>query len=791
MAEAVAVSPTGLTKDIQEFLEELIKKLREILEHIVRYLRDRLSDLLTPLVEGIRTAINQVKDKLEVLLRSIADAVGLVVSKLESVFTRLQNIITNFADRLIDKLTDIMTKLTSVLSSVVNSLIANLREIVSGFRGVVESVIIRVRDAIASAADKVGDILLAIGGYIGDKIQTFLDAMREGLSKVVSFISEKIREGVEFIENAIAVVTGIIKARINLIIEQIKAAVEWVKKQYNVVADYVKKVLLPEIGLYLDLTAAGIERRGSGVIELVTGIIESNPAAIASGISDILARTDKHDLTFAAMAIGVGMMVLPQVAPAFAAPALEYIQQQAYARMPISPLTIEQTIGAFFKGLLSIDEVRNEALKRGIAPSKVDALIEAARPLPSPGAIQEAFLRGFISESEHDRLLRQHGYTDSDIALFKSLYFIIPTPSDLIRMAVREVFSPAVAEKFGQFEDFPEVFAQWARKIGISEEWAKNYWAAHWDLPSATQGFEMLHRRIINEDELKMLLRALDVMPFWREKLIQLSYNPYTRVDLRRMYSLGILSEEDVYNAYLDLGYDPEKARNLTEFTIRHYAPEEETTLDEYRRAALSLYQKAYKLDIITLDDLRNYILNLGYHPDDAELILSITVAEKEITERREELPPLRGRIRDMTLDAFKRGIFTRAETEATLSAIGYSDDEITWLVILAEYEREHEIKELFLERLRIMYVNRSMDKDEVYGFLGQVLPTEAEIRQLLMRWDVEREIRIRKPSESVLRRWWKLGLLSDEEFLEEMRGLGYAEKYVALIATELGILRG
>ncbi|GAH93918.1 unnamed protein product, partial [marine sediment metagenome] len=41
----------------------------------------------------------------------------------------------------------------------------------------------------------------------------------------------------------------------------------------------------------------------------------------------------------------------------------------------------------------------------------------------------------------------------------------------------------------------------------------------HWSLPSPSQGFEMLHRGVIDEAELNMLLRALDIMPFWREKL--------------------------------------------------------------------------------------------------------------------------------------------------------------------------------------------------------------------------------------------------------------------------------
>ncbi|GAH07016.1 unnamed protein product, partial [marine sediment metagenome] len=74
------------------------------------------------------------------------------------------------------------------------------------------------------------------------------------------------------------------------------------------------------------------------------------------------------------------------------------------------------------------------------------------------------------------------------------------------------------------YEDYPKPLETWAAKKGLSKEWSQRYWAAHWSLPSASQGFEMLHRGIINQSDLNMLLRALDVMPFWREKLTGIAY---------------------------------------------------------------------------------------------------------------------------------------------------------------------------------------------------------------------------------------------------------------------------
>jgi len=137
-------------------------------------------------------------------------------------------------------------------------------------------------------------------------------------------------------------------------------------------------------------------------------------------------------------------------------------------------------------------------------------------------------------------------------------------------MAVREAFTPEIAARFGQYQDLPPDFVEWVGKKGLSKEWAERYWAAHWSLPSPQQGFEMLHRGVINEGDLNMLMRALDIMPFWRDKLIQIAYRPLTRVDVRRMFALGVLDVSGVRKAYTDLGYNDYNADLMTDFTIKY-----------------------------------------------------------------------------------------------------------------------------------------------------------------------------------------------------------------------------
>ncbi|GAG91565.1 unnamed protein product, partial [marine sediment metagenome] len=128
---------------------------------------------------------------------------------------------------------------------------------------------------------------------------------------------------------------------------------------------------------------------------------------------------------------------------------------------------------------------------------------------------------------------------------------------------------PEIAARFGQYEDYPPEFEVWAEKKGLSKEWSLRYWAAHWSLPSASQGFEMLHRGAITQDELELLLRALDIMPFWRDKLTKIAFRRLSRVDIRRMYRVGVMTEPEVYAAYLELGYNERDAGRMSDFTVK------------------------------------------------------------------------------------------------------------------------------------------------------------------------------------------------------------------------------
>jgi len=284
-----------------------------------------------------------------------------------------------------------------------------------------------------------------------------------------------------------------------------------------------------------------------------------------------------------------------------------------------------------------------------------------------PLSIITAWRRGLPNAEIYFEDLKDQGWTDDRIDALKFITQIIPNVSDLVRMAVREAFTPEIAEKFRQYEDYPDAITEWGEKQGLSKEWLTRYWAAHWDLPAPTQGFEMLRRGIIDEDTLKMLLRALDVMPYWRDKLIGISWEVPTRVDIRRFFDMRTIDEarlRELYAAqgyhgkdledyvlwtkiYVDLpdliarwkngwleladvrarliadGMDPVAADELIQTKVK--AVEPATTAEGNLLTKTEIY-KGVKLGVITYEQGLDLLMDLNYSRDQADYLLTTNV---------------------------------------------------------------------------------------------------------------------------------------------------------------------
>ena len=374
---------------------------------------------------------------------------------------------------------------------------------------------------------------------------------------------------------------------------------------------------------------------------------------------------------------------------------------------------------AFQRGLIDQADLNTELLMRGYSQARVDTLIETGYQVPDPASLYSMNLRDLPGGENLTDRFKELGFNPTDAQSLSDLKFYIPGAQDLITMAVRDVFNPAIVEEFGQNEDFPDEFAKYAAQQGISDFWARKYWAAHWVLPSMQMGFEMLHRRVIDEDKLKRLMAAQDIMPGWRDDLIAISYRPYTRVDIRRMHDTGVLSEDEVYDAYRDIGYNDERARTLTDFTVE-----------------------------LNRDD-----------PDPLE--------------------PLDGLTRSAVISAYKDGLIDRITAEGLLEAEGVGADARLIYLNDAELDIEKELRNDQSQTLLIEYENAAISLREAVIALRALplTPLENEKVELKLRRITAKRTKL--PSKADLQKMYKNSVIGKGTFKDQMERLGYPDKWI------------
>jgi len=379
---------------------------------------------------------------------------------------------------------------------------------------------------------------------------------------------------------------------------------------------------------------------------------------VFSGIAQRVAGTPANAVSFAfGMATGIALE-----------PLFRSFRYEMNEKLPTEVLTPDVTARLFRRGVWDRGKAVEELRKHGFDEDRANSFLSLVEDYLSLAEYGSLWLRGKITEEEFKKYAAKHGLSEKSFEQTKELLNIIPPVSDLIRFSVREVFTPETRQEFGMDEDFPEEFAEWAKKQGLSEEWAKAYWAAHWELPSLTAGYEMFHRRIIDRDTLSMLMKAQDVMPYWRDKLMELSYRPLTRVDVRRMYQVGVLSREEVYNAYLDVGYSPENAERMTDFTISYVAaPERDLTKAEILRG--------YRTGLLKEEEAKGKLSLLGYDDDEVEFYIE-SENLKRVEEEKKEILKLLER-------EYRAGVKTENEVREVLTQHDFVADEIERLLEL------------------------------------------------------------------------------------------------------------
>jgi hypothetical protein len=470
---------------------------------------------------------------------------------------------------------------------------------------------------------------------------------------------------------------------------------------------------------------------------------------------------------------------------------------------PLSKLlqyTVDKTIRSarpapvdLFRMIWRDETQRAELLKilpeLGFADYLIPMVETILRPVIQIGELERLRLRGSITQADYDHEVQAQGWTADRIKQIQSLALIIPPVTDLVSMAVREAWSDEIARRFEYDADLPVEAGEWAEKQGLSKEWFRRYWRAHWQLPSPQMGYEMLHRLRAGKsnvpftlEDMRTLLRTADYPTFFRDRLIEISYSPYTRVDVRRMYKLGILDKAGVLDAYLDLGYDEEKAANLTDFTVKYETEDGKDKSEVYKNLTASVLKNAYLKGAIDELEFRTRLAEIRYDPDDIELLVDLANLEKSYDTVPEDIKEHQSDTKKLLLAAYTARQITRNDAEIGLREIGLTSQAIEYNLAEADYSYQQGVRQDKIKLIGDAYKAGVYNVSTVAGELGKLNVSGAEQSQLLDEWDAEISHRSRKLTEAQYRKAWQGGFISETMYTDNLKGLGYSDADIELL---------
>lgn len=454
------------------------------------------------------------------------------------------------------------------------------------------------------------------------------------------------------------------------------------KRVFNAVKDSMQDLLAFAIREFADDIESGLRVDMGPMLDELQSY-DDLPSWIRQTISN--ARTS--DNAAAVLILGAIVVALGQVLARGASEAISPMVTHRLNAIFKAQITDPYTaIELLRRGIITRDDLLKLTRANGYPDWLTDMLVQLSTRITPESMLLPAYWRKIVSEGTVDDVLSKSGYRESDITLWKQLSERIPSPAELVSIAVREGFDDAVARQFGYDEAYPTEAAEAAEKGGMPQEWFRRLWRAHWRLPSVTQGFDMYHRGIMSKAELELLLRASDIPSFWREKLIRLSYNVITRVDIRRMYALGVLTDQQVYEKYLDYGYSPDDAQSLTEWTIKEYAEEDRTLT---KTDVLRMYRDS----VLNESEASAYLGALGYGTEEIGLLLV-----REDLQRNEQYE--KEVVKNVRL-GYLAGTFDRSDVYGQLGKLDPPADFIRDRLEIWELERRRRIVRPTVTQLR------------------------------------------------------------------------------------------
>jgi len=669
---------------VQNWFENLWNHVTNAAYNAVSVVSDWIWNAIYWVRNRLKESIEWVYDQLEPMISGVRITLGNVWTAISTTVTStlksLGTALTNARDWIVNSIISWFTKVKDWINSGIGWVWSRVQTGLNSLLSAVSSSLTSFRNSLGKAFNSgISWLWDQVTSGINGAVSTIGNAINSFVEQTQTWVTDAIAGGMDWVTNALAGVATALG-------DALSGFFDWMLKHLT----YFGEMVLGAVQILIDRLTGVVEPIIVQFMNMITGtFVPGSPSPEMSQAANTLAN----------------VMWARQIE----------IVDEGHS----SPGTYEELFPVALKVMAS-------SMAAGGTGMAAATAADQANPAKNPGF--RPTMRELIYWAGIPSVTASIATLPTAIGLLEPMRYFLnerwlphwPSAQDAIRFAVREVFLEERREALIAY--YPgEKYTEMLAKQGFRPEFAEYYWMAHWVLPSISQLNEMLYRGIITRETWMTYVRYNDYIPEMIEPLEKIIYEPYTRVDIRRMWDVRLVTEEEVYENYRWLGYDDEHAKKMTLWTKVYTAIPDLT----------AQYRKGW----ITSADMYMALIELGVPEARAdEMMRTLIPAEKpERTEKERDLT------KTDILRLLKIREISEAQAQEMLIDLGYDEGEAGYLIALYTYQEEIELRELTMSQIMKAYRYEIYDRPEAKNKLVEAGWSEESAETLLRLEDVKR----------------------------------------------------
>lgn len=489
-----------------------------------------------------------------------------------------------------------------------------------------------------------------------------------------------------------------------------------------------------------------------------------------------------------ALSVGLGSVLTNELSP---------VIQEIIAKNPNGLLdngTLSQLVA---RRIASHSYAANAAARQGLDGRDFDLMVDAQQRDADIGSLMESFRRGNITGSRLIEGLKDAGIKDSAISMMVQLANTPLSAQDAANMVVRGIITQEqgrkVAEQSGiadfDFDRMVEavgnplsvqdlLFLYRRKKIdkarlekGIRQGDTKNEWIDAAEMlgtvpMSTADAIAAAVQSQLPIPEAQKIAEENGLDPAHFQPLLNTAGDPLSRTEMIELWNRGEVSQAEVEQALregrLKNKYIPAVLK------LRRYVLPPDTIRMMYERGVID---KATAL---------KGFAERGLNAEDSAAYLGL--AKNVKTEKTRDLTE--SMIRTLYVDQ----AIGKDAAHKSLMNLGYDTDEADQLLAISDLERERQVQNQAISRVRARYVAHRIDETTAATALDKLEVPSGQRYQLIDTWTIERDLNTPSLTLAQMTSAVKKGIMQPADMAQRLSNLGYESADVTILMQLAGI---